>query len=88
MGFHENRPVLTGNHAAAIVNSPLQQGIARIEIVLRFQVDDELNQPSINGSYGMEPDIIINRSFRSGFVFRLLALDARRNSFPVPPQCG
>ena len=43
--------------------------------------DDELNQPSINGSYGMEPDIIINRSFRSGFVFRLLALDARRNSF-------
>ena len=81
MGFHENRTILTGNHAAAIVYGPLQQGISRIEVVLRFQVDDKLNHLSITGSYGMEPDIIINRSFRSGFVFCLLALDARRNSF-------
>ena len=44
MGFHENRAVLTGNHAAAIVDSPFQQRIARIEIVLRFQVDDERNK--------------------------------------------
>ena len=44
MGFYENRPVLTGNHAAAIVDGPLQQGITRIEIVLRFQVDDERNK--------------------------------------------
>lgn len=44
MGFHENRPVLTGNHAAAIVYGPLQQGITRIEVVLRFQVDDKRNK--------------------------------------------
>ncbi len=44
MGFHENRPVLTGNHAAAIVYGPLQQGISWIEVVLRFQVDDKRNK--------------------------------------------
>ena len=44
MGFHENRTILTGNHAAAIVDGPLQQGITRIEIVLRFQVNDDWNK--------------------------------------------
>ena len=44
MRFHKDGPILTGNHASAIIDSSLQQGIARIEIVLRFQVDDERNK--------------------------------------------
>ena len=76
MRFCKDRAILARYHPTAVVDSTLEQRVPWMEVILRFDVNDEFDGLTIIWYKSSEADVVEHRSFIFRLVFRLLVLDS------------
>jgi hypothetical protein len=76
VGILEDNPFLPGKEPPTVVEGPLQQGIARVPVILTFHVDENLPRLPAIGSACRKQDVKIHSPFRDAFVRCVFASDA------------